>query len=52
MDGKPLIQCLEDDIEHIIDQYVDQGLTVGEIIGTLELAKLAFWDSQCEEDQI
>lgn len=52
MDGKPIIQQLEDELNQVIDKYCEEGLVVGEIIGTLELVKLAFYHTQFSEDDI
>jgi hypothetical protein len=47
---KPLIQQFQDDLCCVIDKFRDQGLTVGESIGAIELLKLDLWQEQNEED--
>jgi hypothetical protein len=41
---KPLVQQFQDDLSSVIDNYRDQGLTLSESIGTLELIKLDLWN--------
>lgn len=43
MSERPLIDCFQSDLEEVLDRYKDQGLTVGEVIGTLETVKLDAW---------
>jgi hypothetical protein len=43
MDGQPLIDQFQDDIEVVVDKYRDVGLDFGSIIGTLEMCKLDLW---------
>lgn len=42
-DGNPLCQQFQDDVNTAIDKYRDQGLTLAEAIGVLEVAKLDLW---------
>jgi hypothetical protein len=37
---KSLVQHLQDDLENVIDKYRDEGLSLSELIGTLEIVKL------------
>jgi len=39
MSNKPIAQQLSDDIGAVIDKYREQGITVCEVIGCLELNK-------------
>ena len=48
--SKPLAQQFQDDINSVIDKYRDEGLTVCEAIGVIELSKLDLWNGQ-KEDQ-
>ena len=41
--AKPLIQHFQDDIEEVVKKYYDQGLSLGEAIGVLEIVKLGVW---------
>lgn len=53
MDAKPLVQCLYDDLSGVIDNYRDQGLTMAETVGALEMVKLDVWygdESDIERD--
>jgi len=40
MSSKPIVQQFYDDVEKVIDKYRDQGITISEIVGSLELSKL------------
>jgi len=42
-DNKPLAQQFQDELNAVIDKYRDQGLTYGEGIGGIEIAKLDLW---------
>ena len=37
MDGEPLIGQFADEIEKVVNRFRDQGLTVGEALGALDL---------------
>lgn len=50
-DGKPLIQCFADDLNILIDKYRDQGVTFGEAIGAMEIAKLDLWHESQHKDE-
>lgn len=39
MDGEPLVSQFANDLQQVVDRYCDQGLTVAEAIGCLELMK-------------
>lgn len=45
---QPIIQQFQDDVNLLIDKYRDQGITLGEVIGALELIKLDVWFDQKE----
>jgi hypothetical protein len=51
MSAKPLIQGFHDDITDVISKYSELGLTFGEAIGVLEVAKMDMWQIQKEEDE-
>ena len=50
---KPLVQYLQDDLEKVIDKYRDEGLSLAELIGALEIVKLNAWSesSEIKEDE-
>lgn len=39
MDGKPIGQHFSDEINAVVDKFRDQGITVGEVLGALEVLK-------------
>ncbi len=41
---KPLAQQFQDEINEVINRYRDQGLTYGEAIGGMEVAKIDLWN--------
>jgi len=43
---KPIIQCFQDELNVVINTYRDEGLTLGEAVGALELVKLDLWKEQ------
>ena len=49
MADKPLIQCLQDDLVELLAKYADQGITVGETIGVLEMVKMDTHIASTEE---
>lgn len=49
MDSKPMIQFFQDEIEAVVRKYYDQGLTLGEAIGVLEVVKLDLWSNQRDD---
>lgn len=51
MDGKPLVAQFVGDLEAVVGKYHDQGMTVAEAIGGLEIVKLSvFRDQSSPED--
>ncbi len=46
---KPIAQQFSDDLRVVIDKYYDQGITLSEAIGAIELLKLDLWREQTEE---
>lgn len=48
---KPLVQCLQDDLEKVIDKYRDEGVTFCEVIGALEILKLDVWRECPDENE-
>jgi len=48
--NKPLVQQFQDDINAVIDKYRDEGLTVSEAVGAIELSKLDLWHEQESEE--
>jgi hypothetical protein len=46
---KPIIDQFKDDLEAVVDRYRDQGITLGESVGAIELLKLDLWREQTEE---
>jgi hypothetical protein len=40
MTSKPLVQHFQDDLNDVVDKYRDEGLTLSEAVGALELTKL------------
>ena len=51
MDGKPLIQHFADDLQAVVDKYRNQGLTIGEAIGAIEIVKLDLYEDLQEDDE-
>ena len=51
MSQKPLVQHFQDDIDAVIDKYRDEGITVSETMGVLELTKLLLFAEFSEEDE-
>ena len=47
---KPLIEHLQDDLTEVIDKYREEGMTLGEVIGTLEIVKLNLWHEDDDEE--
>ena len=47
---KPLVQHLQDDINAVIDKYRDEGVTVAETIGALEITKLDLFQEQLDDE--
>ena len=50
MASKPVSQQFADDISDVIDKYREEGITISEIIGGLELNKMDIWNEQQEDD--
>ena len=52
MDGKPLVSQFEDDLTKVVKQYMGEGLSCAEVIGTVELIKLQIYDHivECEQE--
>ena len=48
---KPLIQQFQDDLDEVVDKYREQGLTLGESIGAIEIVKLDLWREQTGSDE-
>jgi hypothetical protein len=46
---KPISQQFKDDIDAVVERYYDQGITISEAIGAIELVKLDLWRAQIEE---
>ena len=46
----PLIDLFSTEINSIIDKYRDEGLTVGEAIGAIEIIKLDLYNEQSAND--
>ena len=47
---KPLIQYLQDDLSAVIDKYRDEGVTVAETIGAMEITKLDLFQELLDTD--
>jgi hypothetical protein len=46
---KPIIQQFQDELSSVVDRYRDQGITLGESIGAIELVKLDLWNERVED---
>lgn len=46
---KPIAQQFKDDLQAVVNKYYDQGITLSEAIGAIELLKLDLWREQTEE---
>ncbi len=42
---KPLVQTFYDELDEVVKKYCDNGLTVSEAIGVLELLKLSIYEA-------
>lgn len=51
MSVKPLSQSFTDDVDAVVDKYRDQGITVSEVVGALELVKIGIINSSIESDE-
>ena len=49
-DGEPLVSQFTGDIETVVDKYRDQGLTVAEALGALELVQAKIAKDALESD--
>ena len=47
----PLIQQFQDELFAVVDKYRDNGLTLGEAVGAIELVKLTLWIECHEADE-
>lgn len=47
-DGKPICQQFQDEIEAVVRRYYDEGLTLAEAVGVLDVVKLDLWSNQRE----
>lgn len=43
MSTSPLVDQFANDIDDVINKYSDQGLTVAEAVGALDIAKMEIW---------
>lgn len=50
MAAKPLIQQFQDDLNGILNKYREQGMTVGEAVGAIEIVKLNLWSEEFDEE--
>lgn len=50
MDGEPLVSQFVDDLTAVVAKYNDQGLTVAEAVGGLEMVKLSVFHDRMHED--
>ena len=48
MSTRPIIQSFQDNLNIFIDGYREQGITLSEAIGALEIVKLDLWFEQKE----
>jgi len=50
---KPLAQQFVDDISEVVDKYRNEGITISETIGGLEIVKLDLYNEiECDEEEI
>jgi len=50
LDGIPLINHFQNDVDRVIDKYRDQGLTLGEAVGALEICKNTLLNEDDDDD--
>ena len=51
MSSKPIVQCLSDEVERVVDKYRGEGITFAEMVGVLELIKCdIIKEAQDDED--
>ncbi len=48
---KSLMQKLQDELEEIVDKYVELGIQQGHALGALEMVKLNFYRAGVEEEE-
>lgn len=46
--SKPIIRQFQDDLNDVLDKYRDQGITVGEAIGAIEMVRLGLFQETVE----
>ena len=51
MASKPIVQSFSDDLMAVIDKYREQGITVSEVVGAIELVKMNIILDQMEDDE-
>ena len=51
MATKPLVQTFYDELDAVVKKYCDNGLTVSEAIGSLELLKLAIYEASKDTEE-
>ena len=51
MSLKPLVDCFHDDIEAVVDKYRNEGITLSEVIGCLELIKMDIHRDNFQSDE-
>jgi hypothetical protein len=44
-----LIATFSDGLADLVDKYRESGITVGEVIGAMEIMKMALWYDQQQE---
>lgn len=49
MATKPISQCLQDEVNSVIDKYRDEGITISETVGVLEIIKMDLYNEQAED---
>lgn len=51
LDGRPLVDRIQAELDEVIDRFRGEGLTLGEAVCALELVKLDLWaESRAEPD--
>ena len=52
LDGKPVIECFQDDLSAVIEKYMDSGIDLGSAIGAIEICKLDLLENSKENDRL
>lgn len=46
---EPLVSVFANELQAVVNKFRDEGLTVGEALGAIEILKLELWQDQRED---